>query len=82
MSRKPEKYVIGILFPTKTETTIKYVTSVEEKYAKWEDGKPAMTFAKDYAKDLAWGLCVNGHAAIPMLKADYLNLTNPDGSNT
>ena len=36
-----------------------------------------MTFAKDYAKDLAWGLCVNGHAAIPMLKADYLNLTNP-----
>ena len=38
MSQKPEKYVIGILFPTKTETTIKYVTSVEEKYAKWEDG--------------------------------------------
>lgn len=80
MARKSEQYVIGILFPTQTETTIKYVTSVqiEPKVAKWEDGEPAMTFSKDYAKDLAFGLCVNGYAAIPMIKADYLELSNPE----
>ena len=80
MARKSEQYVIGILFPTQTETTIKYVTSVqiEPKVAKWDDGEPAMIFSKDYAKDLAFGLCVNGYAAIPMLKADYLDLINPE----
>ena len=45
MAKKAEQYVVGILFPTKTETTIKYVTSIqtEPKVAKWDDGKEAMT---------------------------------------
>lgn len=79
--RKVEQYVIGILFPTKTETTIKFVTSVQtnHKVARWDDGEPAMTFSKDYAKDLAFGLCVNGYAAIVMIKADYLDLRNAEG---
>ena len=79
MARKPEQYVVGILFPTETETTIKYVTSVQfdPKVAKWDDGEPAMTFSKNYAKDLAFGLCVNGYAAIPMLFTGHLELINP-----
>ena len=84
MARKAkEEYVVGILFPTKTQTTIKYVTSVqtEPKVAKWDDGKEAMTFSKDYAKDLAFGLCVNGYAAIVMIKPDYLTLTNPESES-
>lgn len=80
MARKAEQYVIGILFPTRTETTIKYVTSVqiEPKVAKWDDGEPAMTFSKDYAKDLAFGLCVNGYVAVVMIKENYLDLRNPE----
>ena len=80
MARKSETYVGGILFPTETETKIKYVTDVQThpKVAKWEDGKEAMTFSKEYAKDLAFGLCVNGHVAVPILKADYLELVNPE----
>ena len=80
MARKvKEEYVVGILFPTKTQTTIKYLTSVqiEPKVAKWDDEKEAMTFSKDYAKDLAFGLCANGYAAIVMIKPDYLTLVNP-----
>ena len=78
MARKAEKYVIGVLFPYKDRTEIKYVTSVssEHKVAKW-DGKEAMTFSKAYAKDLAWGLTLNGNPAIIMLKESYLNLSNP-----
>lgn len=84
MARKTEQYVIGILFPTKTETTIKYVTSVqiEPKVAKWDDGEPAMTFSKDYAKDLAFGLCMNGYPAIVMIKQDYLTLMNPESEDS
>ena len=78
MARKAEKYVIGVLFPYQDRTEIKYVTSVssEHKVAKW-DGKEAMTFSKAYAKDLAWGLTLNGNPAIIMLKESYLNLSNP-----
>lgn len=79
MARKAEEYVVGILFPYKDRTEIKYVTNVssEHKVAKWEDGKEAITFSKAYAKDLAWGLTLNGHPAIAMLKESYLNLNNP-----
>ena len=44
---------------------------------RWEDGKEAMSFSKEYAKDLAWGLTLNGHPAIAMLKESYLLLENP-----
>ena len=83
MARKAkEEYVVGILFPTKTQTTIKYVTSVqtEPKVAHWTDDALAKTFSKDYAKDLAFGLCVNGYAAIVMIKPDYLTLVNPESN--
>lgn len=83
MARKAkEEYVVGILFPTKTQTTIKYVTSVqtEPKVAHWTDDALAKTFSKEYAKDLAFGLCVNGYTAIVMIKPDYLTLVNPESN--
>lgn len=80
MAKKTDNYVIGILAPYEDRTEIKYVTSIETepKTAYWKDGERAMIFTKDYAKDLALGLCVNGYIAVPMLKADYLDLRNPD----
>ena len=83
MARKAEQYVIGILSSYKDRTEIKYVTSVqtEPKVSHWEDGKEAKTFSKDYAKDLAFGLCVNGYAAIVMIKPDYLTLVNPESED-
>ena len=84
MARKTEEYVVGILFTYKDRTEIKYVTNVssEPKVAKWEDGKEAMTFSKVYAKDLAWGLTLNGNPAIAILKESYLNLINPEAAES
>lgn len=83
MAKKSEQYVIGILLSYKDRTEIKYVTSVqtETKIAHWEDGESAMAFSKDYAKDLAFGLCMNGYAAIVMIKPDYLTLVNPESED-
>ena len=80
MPKKSDEYVVGILFAYEDRTEIKYVTSIdtETKYAKWEDGKEAKIFSKDWAKDLAWALYLNGNPAIPMIKADYLTLQNPN----
>lgn len=79
MAKRKEDYVVGILFAYEDRTEIKYVTSIDTqtKVAHWEAGKEAKIFSKDWAKDLAWALCLNGNAAIPMIKADYLTLQNP-----
>ena len=84
MARKAkEEYVVGILSSYEDRTEIKYVTSVqtEPQVAKWDDGKEAMIFSKDYANDLAFGLCMNGYAAIVMIKPDYLTLVNPESKD-
>jgi len=79
-NKNTEEYVIGVLFPTDNETTIKYVTEVQTdpKVAKWEDGKEAKTFSKDYANDLVFGLCMNGYPAISIIKTECLLLENPE----
>ena len=84
MARKSEQYVIGILSSYKDRTEIKYVTSVqtEPKVARWPDDALAKTFSKDYAEDLAFGLCVNGYTAIVMIKPDYLTLVNPESEDS
>ena len=84
MAREKEEYVVGILVTYKDKTEIKYVTNVssEPKVAKLEDGKEAMTFSKVYAKDLAWGLTLNGNPAIAILKESYLNLINPEAAES
>ena len=78
------EYAVGILFPYKDRTEIKYVTNVssEPKVAKLEDGKEAMTFSKVYAKDLACGLTLNGNPEIAILKESYLNLINPEAAES
>ena len=80
MARKSDEYAVGILFAYEDRTEIKYVTEIDmqTKFAKWEDGKEAKIFSKDWAKDLAWALCLNGNPAIPMIKPDYLGLRNPE----
>ena len=47
MARKAEEYIVGILFAYEDRTEIKYVTEIDmqTKFAKWEDGKEAMTFS-------------------------------------
>ena len=75
MAKKKELYAIGILFQG---GKIKYVTSVEgHNWAKWEDGKEAMLFDKNWAVEMCRGFAWNGISGIPILKLDWINLENP-----
>lgn len=78
MAKQKEIYVIGILQHYMDRTEIKYVTNVDNvtNFAEWKAGESALEFSKKEAQDLALGLCMNGNTAIPMLKADYLELRN------
>ncbi len=44
-------------------TITKFVTSAERNTAHWEAGKEAHPFAESYAKDIVFGLTLNGYAA-------------------
>lgn len=77
MANKKEVYVVGVLQNYEDRTGIKYVTGIPERnYAEWKAGETAMEFSKEYAKDIAFGLCFNNYTAIPILKEDYLDLKN------
>ena len=73
MARHPQLYAIGILMQG---GKIKYVTSTEQKWARWESGKEAMVFSKDMALDMCKGFAWNGISAVPILKLDWIDLKN------
>lgn len=59
------------------DSTIKYVTKLGSGHmAFWEKEKPAMAMPLSNAKDIAWGLCVNGFRAIVVQALDGLEFRN------
>lgn len=60
----------------------RFVTSVSDspKMAHWEAGEPAMRFSEDYAKDIVFGLCVNGYAAGVVKVPKGVEFRNPPKS--
>ena len=54
---------VAVFFTSTDATSVKYVTGVDRNTAEWEAGKPAMPFAESYAKDIVFGLTLNGYAA-------------------
>lgn len=42
---------------------VRYVTGVDRNTASWEEGKPAMQFSESFAKDIVFGLTLNGYPA-------------------
>lgn len=68
---------IAVIIPEGNKNTVKYVTRLEGRSACWEDGKPAKKFNDAYAKDVAFGLCMNGFQAVVMKALDCLELANP-----
>lgn len=72
--KKEEKYIVGII---ERGRKIKFVTSIEPKhYAKWEQGKEAIEFSKEYAEEMCIGFAWNGYFAVPILKKDYWKYEN------
>lgn len=58
-------YLIAVF--TQDETgkghTAKFVTSTEGSTARWDAGKPAKRFSERTAKDIVYGLALNGYKA-------------------
>jgi len=54
---------IAVFFPNENGLVTKFVTSTEGSTAHWEAGREAHLFSESYAKDIVYGLTLNGYAA-------------------
>ena len=55
---------------------VKFVTGVDRNTASWEAGQPAKKFSEDFAKDIVFGLTLNGYAAAVIKVLNGVELQN------
>ena len=67
---------IAVFIPKGDDHIVKFVTSAEGSWAEWLDGLPAKPFAESYARDIVYGLTLNGYAAAVIKVLHGLELTN------
>ena len=77
MAAKFKTYVC-VFFESDNKVITKFVTGLEGSTALWEDGKPAMSLGESWAKDVVFGLTVNGYAAAVVKVIDGVRLANPE----
>ena len=54
---------VAVFFDVDGATTVKFVTADEGSMAYWNAGEAAKPFAESYARDIVYGLTLNGYAA-------------------
>ena len=61
------------------EIRTRFVTDIPSRNtAEWNAGKPAMALSESYAKDIVFGLTLNGHAAAVVKVLHGVELNNPN----
>ena len=68
---------VCVFAETKGGIVTKFVTGTHKSYAEWEDGKEAMRFSEDWARDIVYGLTLNGHPAAVVKVVHGVTLKNP-----
>ena len=75
MNPKFDTYV-AVFFQKGDDHVVKFVTSAKGSWAEWLDGEPAKPFAESYAKDIVYGLTLNGYAAAVIKAVHGLEFMN------
>ena len=69
---------VAVFFYEDGEVYTRYVTGTPSRnVAEWNPGEPAMKLSEDYAKDIVFGLTLNGHAAAVIKVLHGVELKNP-----
>ena len=69
---------VAVFFNEDGEVYARYVTGVPSRNtAEWLPGQPAMSLSEEYAKDIVFGLTLNGHAAAVVKVLRGVTLRNP-----
>lgn len=70
--------LVAVFTEEDKKITTRFVTGIpSHNTAEWKPGQPAMTFSESYAKDIVFGLTMNGHAAAVVKVMHGVTMTNP-----
>ena len=69
---------VAVFFPDNETDRVftKFVTGVERSTASWETGQPALKLTESFAKDIVYGLTLNGYAAAVIKVVNGVELRN------
>ena len=68
---------VAITFQDTKTIQMKFVTGTSGTTALWEQGKPAIPFSEVIAKDIVYGLVLNGYRAIIVKVPAGREIINP-----
>ena len=78
MSNPRYETYVAIFQDERDKITTKFVTALPgHNWAEWKDGEPAMKMSEDWAKDVVFGLTLNGYAAAVVKVLKGVELSNP-----
>lgn len=70
---------VAVFFFEDGEVYARYVTGIpSHNTAEWLEGQPAMDMTEEFAKDIVFGLTLNGYAAAVVKVLAGVELKNPD----
>lgn len=69
---------VAVFATEEGKITAKFVTGIPSRNtAEWNDGEPAMPLSESYARDIVYGLTLNGHPAAVVKALHGVTFTNP-----
>ena len=70
--------LVAVLENDGGKITAKFVTGIPSRNAaEWQPGQQAIKFSEDYARDIVFGLTLNGHPAAVVKVLHGVTITNP-----
>jgi len=79
MTPKFDTYVaVFFLNATDLGPVVKFVTSTEGSTCRWDPGQEAMRVSEDWAKDIVYGLTLNGYSAAVLKVLHGVTLYNSE----
>ena len=68
---------VAVIFTENGQERVRYVTGTSRNTAEWVPGKPAVKLSESFAKDIVYGLTLNGYAAAVVKFLHGVELCNP-----
>jgi hypothetical protein len=68
------------VFEVGSDKTTAFVTDIDKHTASWESGKEAMRFSEEWARDVVYGLILNGYIAGIVKFPHGVTVRNPERS--
>ena len=70
---------VAVFFSEGDQDHVRYVTGIPSRNsAEWKEGQPAMKLSEDYARDIVFGLTLNGYPAAVVKFLHGVEIRNHD----